>query len=225
MDINKPKEYADRKVLFLGRNFYIDERAHIPRPSTEYIAPFYINSINDFGVKNLVVAEIGTGTGVLSISVAIQCLSVKKIYATDLFEDALQVAEKNRKDFGLGNKIELLQGDLFEPLLDEPVDVILANLPFANDEKMKQLRPEVINYEPLSGIYGGKTGFELYEKLFVQLEKYRYFSSIKGLWVYCNVEHKPKVEYFHDSLFNEFKLKFVEDKYKPYYLHCYFCRK
>jgi len=220
----KLKEYIDRKVKFLSRNFYIDERAHIPRPSTEFITKSYIKSINDLVSPNLVVADIGTGSGVLPVSTALECSNIRKIYAIDLFEDALKVAKINRSKYGLANKIAFVKGDLFKPLLEKPVDVILANLPFADAAKMQKLRPEVIKYEPISGIYGGKTGFELYDKLFRQLDKYQYFNRIRIIWIYCNIEHKQRVEYLHKSLLRDFKLKFVKDKYKPYYLHCYFYR-
>ncbi len=225
MNVNKPKQYIDKEFTFLGKKFYIDQGAHIPRHSTEFITVHYINSINNLSKSDLVVADVGTGTGVLSVSIASQCPNVKKVYAIDLFENALQVASINRSNFNLEDKIELLQGDLFEPLLDKQVDVIIANLPFADDNKMKALRSEVIKYEPMTGIYGGRTGFELYERLFKQLEKYSYFRYLKGLWIYCNLEHKPRIEYFHRSLFNNFNLNIVEDKYKPYYLHAYFHRR
>lgn len=224
MYVNKPKEYINQKFTFLNKIFYIDQGAHIPRPSTEYIATSYINSINSLKINNLTIADIGTGTGVLAISIGLQCPCVHKIYATDLFNEALHVAEINVSKFKLKRKIFVLQGNLFEPILQKKVDIIVANLPFASDEKMKVLRPEVLKYEPLTGIHGGSTGFELYTQLFEQLSNYKYFNSLKGLWIYCNIEHLPQVNDISNNLFNGFKLQVIWDKYKPYYRHCYFYR-
>jgi release factor glutamine methyltransferase len=218
-----PDEYISNKVTFLSREFYIDAGAHIPRKSTEFIARSYIDSIKNIQ-SDVVVADTGTGTGVLAISIALECANVTQVYATDFYDEALHVAAINVKRFLLDNKIKLLRGDLLEPLKDTKIDVIIANLPFADDAKMQLLRPEVKAYEPLTGIHGGKTGFELYDKLFKQLSEYKYFSDLKGIWIFCNKEHLPLVKKYHATLFKDFSLKLVDDAYKDYYQHCLFVR-
>ena len=218
--MDEPKEYINKKTIFLGREFYVDSRTHIPRPATEFITKHYVNSINGYKHK-IVVAEIGVGSGVISISAALECPNISRIYAIDLYKEALEVASINVAAYKLQSKVELLQGDLFTPILDKNVDLIIANLPFASDKKMRSLRPEVLEFEPICGIYGEKTGFELYERMFSQLKECKYLHSIKGLWVYCYKEHITRVRDIKESMFPSYDLELIEDADKPNYLHCF----
>jgi len=217
----KPIEYRNKKLTFLNREFYIDGGAHIPRKSTEFIAQQYIDYVKSI-TSEVSVVDVGTGSGVLAVSVAQECTNVAKVYAIDLYEEALRVAAINVGKYGLGSRVELMRGDLLLPINDKHVDVILANLPFADDKKMQLLRPEVREYEPLTGIYGGKDGFEVYVRLFDQLSDYKYFDGIKGVWVYCYKEHLQQVKRYENTLFKDFKLKLVDDAFKEYYQHCLF---
>jgi release factor glutamine methyltransferase len=208
-------------IKFFNKNFLINNQVHLPRKSTEFIATYYIDFINKLK-KKLIVADIGTGSGVLAINIALDCKEVDKIYATDLFSEALKIAKLNIEKYNLENKIELHKGDLFKPIISKKIDVIIANLPFADDEKLKNLQADYANNEPITGIYGGSSGFELYEKLFAQLKNYKYFSNLKGVWIYCSAKHKSKVMFFRRTLFNKFKMKIIKDKYKEYIHTCFY---
>lgn len=219
MSVQKPTEYLTNEVFFLNRQFYIDEGAHIPRRSTQYIAKVYIDSIVKIP-QNVILADIGTGTGVLAISCVLECPNIVKAYATELYPEALAVAKKNVETHNVKEKVELFMGDLIEPLLTRKVEVFIANLPFADDEKIKALRPEVLEYEPLTGIYGGKTGFELYTRLFDQFEKYKYLKEIKAVWIFCHKDHLKLLQIRTTKLFPKYKLHVLPDLFKDYYAHC-----
>ncbi len=211
---------AGREIDFLDRPFYIDETVHRPRTSTEFITRAgYIDYLNQLD-RPVVAADIGVGSGVSAISCALGCANVTRMYGVDLYADALAVADRNAKALQADGKVDLLQGDLFEPLLDRPVDVIIANLPFANTAKVEAITAELpISDEPLSGIHGGKTGFELYEKLFKQLEGYRYLDGVLGIWIFCGAEHAEMVRRYHESQFSAFRLMQFDDKFKPHFAH------
>ncbi len=205
-------------VEFYNQQFLINNNVHKPRKSTEYACQLMIDSINRIN-QTTTIADIGTGSGVLAISIAQNCPNVKQVYATDLYKEALEVTQINIQKHKLRNIISLKQGDLLKPLLNTKVDVILANLPFADDihlEKIKQI-PDL--NEPIVGMYGGPTGFELYEELFRQFNDYRYLSSVRFIWIICYESHlkllrKIKKQYFPNS-----RLKTIKDIYKPY-IHC-----
>ena len=221
--MKKPVEYRENRTSFLGREIYIDSGAHIPRPSTEFIAQHYVDYLNQF-TSPITVADIGTGTGVLALTFISDCKEVEKVYATEFYDDALSVAKKNIDKYEVADKVLLFKGNLFEPIKTKKVNVIFANLPFASEEKMKNLRPSVKNYEPLTGISGGQTGFELYESLFAQLKSYEYMETLDGIWIFCSKDHIPKVKKYHKSQFPNFNLQIFGDKFKEYYAHCLLSR-
>jgi HemK-like putative methylase len=214
-----------REIIFLDRPFYIDETVHRPRMSTEFITEAgYVAYINQLDGP-VVAADIGIGCGVTAISCALECPDLTKIYGIDLYDNALMVAKRNMDALQVGGKVDLLQGDLFAPLLDTPVEVIIANLPFAATAKVdaikiEQPKPE----EPMSGIHGGETGFELYEKMFDQLKCYQYIDQVLGMWVFCGAEHIQFVARRHEEQFSDFRLMAFQDEYKPHFLHFLFTR-
>ncbi len=128
--LHEPIAYILRCCEFYGIEFYIDHRALIPRPETELL----LKEAIDFARHHLTpgtqltIADIGTGSGAIAISLALALPQVK-IYATDISASALEVANINRRRYKVDSQVELLQGNLLEPL-PEPVDMIVANLPY-----------------------------------------------------------------------------------------------
>lgn len=214
------------EIRFLDRNFYIDETVHRPRLSTEAITSSgYISYLNQLSGESIVAADIGVGSGVIAISCALECPKINKIYGVDLYEEALKAAAINVKNWQVEDKVALLHGDLFNPLLNKQVDVIIANLPFASNSKLDAIKERAPKLkEPISGIHGGETGFELYERLFSQLKAYKFINNVTGIWVFCGRDHLDKVNQYHQSQFSSYKLMTFEDKYKPHYLHCLFTK-
>jgi release factor glutamine methyltransferase len=122
--------------------------------------------------KQLTIADIGTGSGAIAISLAL-ALPQAEIYATDISALALEVAEINCQRHKLDSQVELLHGDLLEPL-PEPVDVIVANLPYIKDCELRTLSPEIINFEPMIALAGGEDGLDkIRQLLYHVLEKIR----------------------------------------------------
>jgi release factor glutamine methyltransferase len=210
------------EMLFLARNFYIDNSVHRPRASTEFITgQGYIPYLKQLEKQNLTVADIGIGSGVIAVSCALECPNVEQVYGVDLYQEALRVAARNIETLEADSKVKLLQGDLFEPLMNIPVDVLLLNLPFASQQKISAIAHEMAPLdEPLSGIFGGQTGFELYERLFKQLAEYRYLNSVQGIWIFCAREHLAKLSWYHQQQFSRFKLQVVDDRFKEHFIHC-----
>lgn len=220
-----PLPAASRTVSFLGRLFYIDTSVHRPRASTEWITKVgYIPYIRHIG-RPVTVADVGVGSGVMAISCASECKNLTAVYGTDLYKNALSAASRNARSLQADAKVRLLQGDLFAPLLDQPVDIILANLPFASTAKVASIARETPEQdEPMSGIHGGGTGFELYEKMFGQLKGYQHMDEVAGMWIFCDAEHAAMVEECHQKQFGDFTLMRFEDAHKPHFRHFLFTK-
>jgi len=158
--LHEPIAYILRCCEFYGIEFYIDHRALIPRPETELL----VEEAIDFARHHLspgnklTIADIGTGSGAIAISLALALPQVK-IYATDISASALEVANINCRRYKVDSQVELLQGNLLEPL-PEPVDTIVANLPYIRNCELQTLSPEITNFEPTLAIAGGNDGWD-----------------------------------------------------------------
>jgi len=158
---HEPTAYILKRCQFYGIDFYIDHRALIPRPETELL----VEKTVEFARRRcpsrnqLVIADIGTGSGVIAISLAL-ALPEARIYATDISPSALQVANINRRHYKeVGNRVKLLRGNLLEPL-PEPVNIIVANLPYIKNCELQTLSPEIINFEPTPALASGEDGLD-----------------------------------------------------------------
>ncbi|MEA3253577.1 MAG: peptide chain release factor N(5)-glutamine methyltransferase [Chloroflexota bacterium] len=154
---------------FYGREFYIDHRALIPRPETELIVEEAIKLVQkrSLSENHLAIADIGTGSGVIAISLALE-FPFARIYATDISNPALQVAEINCRRHKVSRQVKLLQGDLLEAL-PEPVNMLVANLPYVRDRELRILSQEIAKFEPLLALAGGNDGLDEIRRLLDQL--------------------------------------------------------
>jgi release factor glutamine methyltransferase len=168
---HEPTAYIINNWDFYNSNFYIDNRVLIPRPETELLVERTINVIDNLPSipSQFAIADIGTGSGAIAASVALQLPNIR-IYATDISDQALQVAGWNFYCLGLNNRIVTLEGSLLEPL-DEKVNIIVANLPYVTEDEMMTLAPESKIFEPPVALNGGKDGLEIIRNLLYQAPK------------------------------------------------------
>lgn len=166
--LHEPIAYILRRCEFYDIEFYIDHRASIPRPETEGLVEKAIEAgYHRFPLENFTIADIGTGSGVIAISLAL-ALPQAKIYATDISALALQVAEINCRRHQVDNQVELLQGNLLEPLPTK-VDMIVANLPYIRNSELRMLSPEIANFEPIVALAGGEDGLDKIRQMLEQI--------------------------------------------------------
>ena len=160
----EPTAYITGHREFYGFDFYVDPNVLIPRPESELLVEKALNLAQNHRVTTI--AEIGTGCGAIAISLALN-LPQTRIYATDISAPALKVALCNCQKHEVTNRICLLQGDMLDPL-PEPVDLIVANLPYV---KESELSPTVhsANFEPLLALNGGSDGLEKMRQLCLQV--------------------------------------------------------
>jgi release factor glutamine methyltransferase len=141
----EPTAYIVNRREFYGIDFYIDSRALIPRPETELLVDTALEfSKNTCPPSPPLIADIGTGCGAIAISLALN-LPQSKIYATDISHSALEVARLNCEHHKVTRQVTLLQGNLLEPV-PEPVDLIVANLPYVRSSELENLSPEITGF-------------------------------------------------------------------------------
>jgi release factor glutamine methyltransferase len=148
---------------FFGFEFQVDHSVLIPRPETELLAE---KSIKIARQQNMsLIADIGTGSGAIAIVLA-KHLPNCTIYAGDISKAALETAKLNCKKHGVDDRVDLVCGNLLEPL-PEPVDLIVANLPYVNDEDWTKLPSEIKANEPKAALAGGADGLDAIKELLI----------------------------------------------------------
>lgn len=154
----EPIAYITSEKEFYGLRLKVDRRALIPRPETEELV------LEALRLKPGLVADVGTGSGAIALALAAH-LPKAKIYATDISEEALDLARENAARLGLGHRIKFLKGHLTEPL-PESVDLVVANLPYIISSWIDKLPKEIKDFEPRLALDGGADGLLYYRELF-----------------------------------------------------------
>jgi release factor glutamine methyltransferase len=162
----EPVAYLTGHKEFYGRDFFVDRRVLIPRPETELLVEAALTAIRGkLGAGQLpVVADIGAGSGVIPVTLALEEPRLPYLYACDISSDALDVARLNCQHYQLEQRVRLLKGDLLAPL-PEPVDVLVANLPYVGTDEMADMTSDVLDYEPHLALFSGPQGLGHLERL------------------------------------------------------------
>ena len=164
----EPLAYILGYKEFYGITLLVNSNVLIPRPETETMVEHALfMALMGMESRELVVADVGTGTGNIAINLAIH-LPAARIYALDVEDAVLDVASYNIRAHNVADRITLAKGDLLEPL-PEPVDLVVANLPYIPTGRIPTLQPE-IQWEPSGALDGGQEGFDLLRRLVSQAD-------------------------------------------------------
>jgi release factor glutamine methyltransferase len=175
----EPTQYLTGKQEFWGLEFEVTLAVLIPRPETEHVMEVALARLGPRGLKihmdtglpreRLLVADVGTGSGCLAISLAYE-LPHADVFATDISAPALEVARRNALRHGLAARIGFSQTDLLESFAQKQhsFDLIVSNPPYVASSEADQLQREVRDHEPREALFGGPTGVEIYARLIKQ---------------------------------------------------------
>lgn len=165
----EPMFYLIGEREFYGMPFKVTPAVLIPRPETEHLVDAALEWARSRAYRHygpLCFADIGTGSGCIAVALAVY-LPNSHGYATDLSEEALAVARENAARHGVSHRLTFLQGDLCTPL-PEPVDLLVANLPYVARAEWEALDPAIRNYEPALALDGGADGLEVIRRFLAQ---------------------------------------------------------
>jgi release factor glutamine methyltransferase len=166
----KPLAYILGFWEFYGRRFSVTDDVLVPRPSTEALVEAALETLRNLAGKQgrpLVVADIGTGSGCIAITLVLESLYVKYVYATDISGDALRIAQHNARQHEVADHIVFLQGDMLAPLAGKHVDLVVSNPPYVASSELDQARGNArgILFEPRVALDGGLHGDRLVHKV------------------------------------------------------------
>lgn len=174
----EPLQYVLGSWAFRRLEVMVDPRVLIPRPETEQVVDLALAELRRVaGVQGgpavPVAVDLGTGSGVVALSLAAEGPRRLEVWATDVSEDALAVARENLDVLGATDgpaaaRVRLVRGSWFDALparLAGTVHLVVSNPPYLSAGEWTTLDPLVRDHEPRQALVAGPTGREVLEHL------------------------------------------------------------
>jgi ribosomal protein L3 glutamine methyltransferase len=184
-----PAPYLTREAWLADHRFYVDERVIVPRSHVaELIAEGFGAWLPDpDGMERAL--DLCTGSGCLAVLLA-HAYPGARVDACDMSRDALAVARRNVHEYGLDDRIELVESDLFAGLAGRRYDLIVSNPPYVTDQSMRAL-PEEYLREPALALAGGEDGLDIVRRILQQAHGHL---SARGILVVEVGDARERVE-------------------------------
>ena len=189
----EPLQYVMKSWAFRHLDILVDNRVLIPRPETEVVVQAAIDLANEMLRKSkpkLRVADLGTGSGVIGLSLASELpRGSTEVWLTDLSADALEVARANLAGSGLINSdVRIVQGSWFAALpskLKNSFDLIVSNPPYIGVYD-PSVEVSVRNYEPHLALFAGSDGLDAYREIIAQAGEW----LVTDGWLVLEIGHQ-----------------------------------
>ena len=170
-----PVQYITGGTEFMGLEFQVNPSVLIPRPETEVLVERVLQLMSKEGFASPYILDLGTGSGAIAVSLT-KHNPLCKIVASDISEEAMEVARANAVLNGVIDRIHFILSDLFSGIDEnERFDLVISNPPYIPADRYEVLPLEVKN-EPRIALDGGEKGLDFYRKIIPESAK-----RLKGL--------------------------------------------
>ncbi len=168
----EPIAYLTGRAHFFNLEIEVNRDVLIPRPDTETLVENVLQlARHQAGLEAPRILDLCTGSGCIALAIA-KHLKSATLVATDLSGAAVEMAKRNVERLGLGERVIVEQGDLFEPvakLVDpRPFDLIVSNPPYIPTDQIKTLDRSVREYEPIAALDGGLDGLAIHRRILAE---------------------------------------------------------
>ena len=161
----EPVQYVLGQTGFMGHTFKVDRRALIPRPETEVLVEQVLKYEPVWKIQpKPVIADIGTGSGCIVISLAIAKPNALYV-GLDVSNDAIELAKENAALLGVQDKISFNSADLSDIVEPETLDAFISNPPYVSMSEYEKLPVHIRDHEPRIALDGGPAGLSIIENL------------------------------------------------------------
>ena len=203
----EPIAYIVGQKEFWSLPFEVNNHVLIPRPETELLIETILRIYAAKDSGNLMILEIGTGSGVISVALASE-LKNAHIVATDISFEALSVAARNARKNGVEHRISFLRGSLFETV-SEKFDIIVTNPPYVPEGEFNLLPWGIRGFEPKLALIAGMEGIAFHKDI---IRQGAYYLRERGrLFVEMGADQKERIiELFKESFLYE-DVAFIRD--------------
>lgn len=178
----EPLWYVTGDTEFFGYTIKVDKRVLIPRPETEEL----VGHALDYITEKDSVLDLCTGSGAIAITVALK--SGAKVTASDISEDALNVAKENAELNGAA--IDFIKSDMFSAI-NQKFSVIISNPPYIPEKEIETLDKCVKDFEPKSALDGGEDGLDFYRIIAKESGKVLFDGGL--LFLECGIFQAEKI--------------------------------
>ena len=192
---NEPVAYLTGKTEFYSIELDITPDCLIPRPETELLVERAIEFLRSriaeqptmqsalqkgqipdaTGTPAQFICDLCTGSGCIAVAIAAN-FPQGRIIATDISDAALAVAAANLEKHRLRERITLLHGDLFDPLIRQPdtpeFDLIVCNPPYVSAPEFEALDKNVKDYEPKIALFAGADGLDIHRRIIEKADSF-----------------------------------------------------
>jgi len=200
--LSKPIQYICGNSYWRNFKFELTSDVLIPRVETEQIVEIATEIISED--KKIIFADLGTGSGSIAISLAVENRSWKGL-ATDIDMNTISIAQKNHKKISPESNINFYCGNWWKPLINYAgmVNLAISNPPYIPKNVYERLPSSVIDFEPKKALYGGEDGLFHIKQIISDAPKF----LVRGGWIILenHFDQSKKVknllrEYGFDSL-------------------------
>ncbi len=215
----EPVQYITGVQEFWSLKFRVDKRVLIPRSDSEILVEKAIEKAALFHKQTGLaprILDLATGSGVLAISICRE-IPDAMLWATDISKEALDIARYNAKAHGVYDRIRFIGGDLWTPVekMKGFFDIIVTNPPYIAEEEYQSLQPEVLYWEPVIALNGGRKGMVLIKKII----KYACRYMKQGGWLMIEMApaqslHATRLMEEHSSYTNISRIKDYTQQYR-----------
>lgn len=212
-----PIPYLTGFQEFFSRKFIVNHFVLVPRPETEALVEACKKIIEKEPDIKHIIADIGTGSGVIAVTLAAELPKVK-VVATDKAGSALRVANRNAKKYRVAKRVSFFASDLMNQIPSELApDIIVANLPYVISDELKRANESLdtrgLIYEPQGALDGGPDGLAIFRRFFAQFER---LENIKEKLNHLLLEHNPKQRQVLWEMAHEFLPSFQPKQISPF---------
>ncbi|WP_066225326.1 peptide chain release factor N(5)-glutamine methyltransferase [Formosa haliotis] len=205
---HKPIQYILKSTTFYGLEFQVSPSVLIPRPETEDLISWIIESYD--ALAKLRILDIGTGSGCIAISLA-KHFKNAEVLAIDVSEDALQVAKQNADLNGVYItciKADILNIDIENhPEFNEAFDVIVSNPPYVRQLEKPQMRANVLDYEPHLALFVDDQDPLKFYKAITELSKHNLVNQGELFFEINEFLGEDMIHLLEDHAFHEVELR------------------
>jgi release factor glutamine methyltransferase len=168
----EPWQHIVGSTSFCGLEIAVNQHVLIPRPETELLAELGWTFLSTIRSPQSTCLDFGTGSGCIAIALAVKCPAAR-VYATDICQEALDLAHQNASNHRVDERIQFLKGDGFAALPDGlRCDLIITNPPYVPSAEIDALEPEVRDHDPRRALDGGPDGLEYIRRLATQAQPF-----------------------------------------------------
>lgn len=164
---HEPAQYIVGSAPFYGRMFAVSHDVLIPEAETEELVEWVLENMT--ANRSLKVLDLGTGSGVIGITLALE-RPQWEVTLSDVSSEALQVARKNLNAFNLD--LRTVESDLFQGFTGEKFDLIVTNPPYISRADVGLMDQSVLKYEPEIALFADENGLGIYHRIFTEAHDY-----------------------------------------------------